>query len=84
MPACCREFDDPVDNKLLLESLLNKPFPFLKDLFIVFLSAAAALLLLPSSTAPKKPSKPRFSPHPSESSHFHRPSFFLPSEHPRS
>ena len=76
VPACCREFEDPpVDPRLLLESLLSKLFPFLKDLFIVSASssAAAALLLLPlPSTATKRPSNPRLSPRPpSESSHFH-------------
>ena len=64
-----------MDPKLLLESLLSKLFPFLKDLFIVSASssAAAALLLLPlPSTATKRPSNPRLSPRPpSESSHFH-------------
>ena len=60
VPACCREFEDPVDPKLLLESLLSKLFPFLKDRFIVPASsssaAAAAALSLLSPTAPKKPS----------------------------
>ena len=42
VPACCREFEDPVDPRLLLESLLSKLFPFLNDLFIVPASSSSA------------------------------------------
>ena len=66
VPACCREFEDPVDPRLLLESLLSKLFPFLKDLFMVSASSTLATTALT-----ERPSNLRFSLPPSESRHFH-------------
>ena len=66
VPACCREFEDPVDPRLLLESLLSKLFPFLKDLFMVSASSTFATTALT-----ERPSNLRFSLPPSESRHFH-------------
>ena len=66
VPACCREFEDPVDPRLLLESLLSKLFPFLKDLFMVSASSTFATTALT-----ERPSNLRFSLPPSESRHSH-------------
>ena len=66
VPACCREFEDPVDPRLLLESLLSKLFPFLKDLFMVSASSTFATTALT-----ERPSNLSFSLPPSESRHFH-------------
>ena len=66
VPACCREFEDPVDPRLLLESLLSKLFPFLKDLFMVSASSTFA-----TTAMKERPSNLRFSLPPSESRHFH-------------